>query len=239
MRAPSAAELIRVWELGQGRRPWYRGLLLLAPLFPGSTLRDLSALTLGTRNATLLSLRERLFGPHLDAIVACPACQERVEFSMAVDVLLAAHARADRSAYETRFSCEVDGAEIGYRLLCSDDLEAVAHLEAGDQAVALADRAIVDLPDGVFASDATLDVVADAIFTSDPLADVQMSISCAACSHEWSAPFDVVSFVWNEIDVEVLRLFDDVHRLSAAYGWSEAVILTMSSNRRREYLVRA
>ena len=239
MRAPSAAELIRVWELGQGRKAWYRALLLLAPLFPETTFRALGEMTLGARNAYLLALRERLFGTTIEGMVRCPSCGERIQFSVAAETIVPEFPAQRGSAYETRLTCRVDDVEIVYRLLCSYDLEAVSRL--GDASYAedvLASRAILGASHEMQLSERAIGAVADAIVAADPLADIRLGFACETCKTEWSSSFDVATFLWTEIDVEVRRLFDDVHRLSAAYGWSEAAILTMSAQRRREYLTR-
>lgn len=239
MRAPSAAELVRVWELGQGRKLWYRALLLLAPLFPDSAFRVLGEMTLGARNAHLLALREQMFGTKLDATVRCPQCAERIQFTVSTDAFLPEPPTARPSAYERTYTAHNGGAEITYRLLCSYDLAAVSRLDDASYAQdALTARAIVG-PQGLQLNAQVLDVVADAIVTTDPLADIRLGFACAACAHEWASSFDAASFLWSEIDSEVRRLFDEIHRLGAAYGWSEASILTMSAQRRREYLTRA
>lgn len=240
MRAPSAAELIRVWELGQGRKAWYRALLLLAPIFPDSAFRALGEMTLGERNAYLLALRRTLFGNTLDATVRCPSCAETIQFSVSIETIMPAIPARKPPAYETRFTCRAGDADVVYRLLCSFDLAAVSKLgDASYAEDALTARAILGAADPVQLSAETIEAVADAIVTSDPLADIRLGFDCAACAHEWTSPFDIATFLWAEIDVEVRRLFDDVHRLGAAYGWSESVILTMSAQRRREYLTRA
>ena len=240
MRVPSAAELIRVWELGQSRKSWYRALLLLAPVFPESAFRALGEMTLGARNAYLLALRERLFGNTIDATVRCPSCSERIQFSASVDTFLSQLPDGRPSAYDSTFSVRSGGADVAYRLLCSYDLAAVSRFgDASYAEDALMSRAIVGAPEGLRMTPATIGAVADAIVTADPLTDIRLGFECAACRHEWSSSFDIASFLWTEVDAEVRRLFDDVHRLGAAYGWSEAAILTMSAQRRREYLTRA
>lgn len=239
MRAPSAAELVRVWELGQGKTSWQRGLLLLAPLFPNATFRALSATSLGTRNAHLLALREHLFGSMMKAIVRCPHCAERMEFSLSVGTFLSGTPSGGDSAYERTFTLDVEGGAIRYRLLCSDDLAAVAQPSTSALETALAMRALVAVDDGVELTPAALDAVGDAIVTSDPLSDIRLALDCASCHQEWVSPLDVASFLWTEIEGEVHQILEDVHRLGTAYGWSEAAILTMSARRRREYLLRA
>lgn len=240
MRAPSAAELIRVWELGQGRKPWYRALLLLAPVFPDSAFRALGEMTLGARNAYLLALRELLFGTTIDALTRCPSCGERIQFSISVESFLPAPPELRPSAYASAFTCHVGGSDVAYRLLCSDDLAAVSALhDASSAEAALTSRAILGAPEGPNPSPQTFAAVADAIVTSDPLSDIRIGLNCETCGHEWAASFDIASFLWSEVEAEVRHLFDDVHRIGTAYGWSEAAILTMSAQRRREYLTRA
>ena len=71
---------------------------------------------------------------------------------------------------------------------------------------------------------------------ADPQADVQLALSCPGCRHHWQAPFDIVSFFWNELHAWACRILRDVHTLASAYGWREADILAMSSWRRQVYL---
>jgi hypothetical protein len=82
--------------------------------------------------------------------------------------------------------------------------------------------------------------VVDAVVTrmgdADPQADVHVPIACAACRHEWSAAFEILSFFWTEIEAWAARLRREVHVLASAYGWSEADILALSPARRQGYL---
>lgn len=228
-----------MWELGQGKTSWQRGLLLLAPLFPNATFRALSAMALGTRNAHLLALREHLFGSTMKALVRCPHCDDRMEFSLPVAAFLPVAPSGADSAYERTFALDAEGRTIRYRLLCSDDLAAVAQSSTSAPETELALRALVAVDDGAELTPATLAAVGDAIVTSDPLSDIRLALDCASCKHEWVSPLDVASFLWTEIEGEVHQILEDVHRLGTAYGWSEAAILTMSARRRREYLLRA
>ena len=60
--------------------------------------------------------------------------------------------------------------------------------------------------------------------------------TCPACGHDASITFDVVSYLWNEIDEWAKRVLVEVHVLAAAYGWSERDVLALSPRRRRLYL---
>jgi hypothetical protein len=70
----------------------------------------------------------------------------------------------------------------------------------------------------------------------DPQGDVQLALNCPSCRHHWTAPFDVVSYLWIEIQSWASRLLREIHLLASAYGWREADILALSEPRRRAYL---
>src|SRR5579885_3691012 len=84
MRDLSAADLLRAWEQGTGRDADERALILLAAALPGATPDALARLPIGRRDAALLALRERVFGPRLVARAACPACGEHLEMDFSV-----------------------------------------------------------------------------------------------------------------------------------------------------------
>lgn len=63
--SPLAAHgLLKVWEVGQDQHPLDRALTLLAAC-PELTRDELAALSVGQRDARLLTLRERTSGPAL------------------------------------------------------------------------------------------------------------------------------------------------------------------------------
>ena len=70
----------------------------------------------------------------------------------------------------------------------------------------------------------------------DSQADVHLEFDCPACSAKWSAVFDILAFLWGELDAWAQRLLLEVHSLASAYGWREADILEMSATRRSIYL---
>src|SRR5437763_14041647 len=76
MRALSELEFVPVWERGEPLRAAGRAATLLVAARPELAAEEAAALTLGERDAELLELRERTFGPPLEAFVACPACRE-------------------------------------------------------------------------------------------------------------------------------------------------------------------
>ena len=78
--------------------------------------------------------------------------------------------------------------------------------------------------------------ISAAMAQADPQAEVRIAMTCPSCSHQWSSLFDILSFLWGEIEDWAQRLLVEVHMLASAYGWSERDIVAMSPRRRRMYL---
>jgi hypothetical protein len=71
---------------------------------------------------------------------------------------------------------------------------------------------------------------------ADPLADVQLAVSCPSCGTRQQVSFDILSFFWTEIEAWAWRILREVHTLASAYGWHEHDILALSPRRRQSYL---
>jgi len=85
-------------------------------------------------------------------------------------------------------------------------------------------------------ADELLSAAAARMSEADPQADVQLSLTCPDCGHQWIACFDIAAFLWGELQAYARRLLLDVHELATAYAWPEASILAMSPARRQAYL---
>ncbi len=231
MRALSSAELLDVWEQGSSQSLLRRALTLLAAACPEVPPDALSQFSIGQRDAGLLALRELTFGPRCSAVATCPMCSEKSELEfMTFDLLSERRLEAPQE-----MELKIDGFDLRFRLPTSADLAAAA--SSGQEIASrevLLERCLLagakPLPAGVASA------VIEQMARSDPLADIQLAVTCAACSHNWSAMFDIVSFFWSEIHALALRLLRDVHVLASAYGWSEAEILALSPARRQAYL---
>jgi hypothetical protein len=233
----SAGQLVRAWETGTALSPPARGIELLSALEPETSKSMAASLSLGERDHRLLRLRRDLFGPVLDATVACPHCGQRVELAVDVESLL-----VQPIAAPARSTIDVDGLCVEFRLPRSSDLLELASSPSGLTATSLIRRCITSvLRDGADASSIALSEAVCAAVSSrmaelDPQADLQLSISCPSCQQPWSSDLDVVGYFWAELTSGVRRLLADVHRLASAYGWREGDILAMSSQRRAAYL---
>ena len=239
MRALSASELLTAWERGLGQRLMDRALTLLAATDPHSPRDALAKLSIGRRDAGLLSLREEIFGPRLTALADCPRCRERLELSFqAADIRNSSNVAAPEE-----LSVRVEDWQVVFRLPNSDDLLAVSDCRDANTGRALLlrrcilasekngeARALDDVPAKV------IDVTVQKMGEADSLGDVHLALSCPVCSYEWQAPFDIASFLWTEINAWEHRTLQDVDEMARAYGWREADILALSPLRRQVYL---
>jgi hypothetical protein len=92
----------------------------------------------------------------------------------------------------------------------------------------------VGMPDAVLRALET--AMADTVAAADPQAEIELALTCPACGLLWRTPFDVVNFLWQEIDAWAASLLGEVHILASNYGWSERDILALSPLRRAYYL---
>jgi hypothetical protein len=102
-RTLTQAELLSVWERGEGQRPSRRALAL-AP--------DDASLPIGRRDASLLELRVALFGSDFTGVTSCPACGEEIELAFDAD--------------EVRREPPFDDPSL--RLPTTEDLIAIEHM---------------------------------------------------------------------------------------------------------------
>jgi hypothetical protein len=239
MRPLSASQLLDVWESGLPQQLPYRALTLLAAATPDTVVEELSQLSIGKRDARLLTLREWTFGSQLASLAICPHCGESLDLDFQVsDIRVARVEKATREFYVTADDCEVH-----CRLPNSLDLVDVAGNEDVQtvrrlllQRCVLAARSgseeqpVNELPEDV------LTAVIARMSEADPQADVELALSCPLCSYEWQAAFDILAFFWSEIDAWAKRVLRDVHALATAYGWREDDILSMTALRRQLYL---
>ena len=233
MRTPSAPELLAAWERGQAASHVERALLLLAAGEPGETAGALAALSIGRRDARLLLLRERLFGPRLESLTACPACGERLELALEVADLLGEADSPDPPV--EGLWLELGDRRVRFRLPTSHDLIAVSSAESAH--AALLERCVEEVQgEGPWLPSQLAAPLAARMAEVDPVADLELALHCPACDERWAASFDVVSYLWAELDAWAQRALREVHLLARAYGWSEASILSLSPSRRLAYL---
>jgi hypothetical protein len=213
-------------------------MTLLSLAWPQKSAADWAGVSIGERDRQLLQLREELFGSQVEAIAVCPKCEARLELAFSTrDLQLPDIATAGG---RERRRLRSGGFEVDYRLPTSTDLIEAAN-NPGQAKELLLERCVEARRDGVAVSAADLPEqlvkrLGSAMAEADPQAEVLIALNCPACSHRWSSVFDILSYLWGEIQDWAERLLHDVHSLALAYGWSENDIISMSARRRRLYL---
>jgi hypothetical protein len=206
---------------------------------PQANVETLAGLSVGQRDARLLALRSALFGSKLAVVERCPRCNEDMEVELdSGDLLLPAPAQQD-----TDFTLSSDGCRVRFRLPNSLDLIAATGCADVAQAQALLlERCMIEAfrdeepITSTALSPADVSALANRMSELDPQTDLQLRLRCAECRHEWKLMFDVLPFLWCELNAWATRALHEVHRLATAYGWSEGAILSMTAARRRHYL---
>ncbi|HTQ15221.1 MAG TPA: hypothetical protein VMH86_15220 [Rhizomicrobium sp.] len=236
MHAPTAIAALGVWERGQGQDQTERGLALLTLAYAGASRESLADLSIGERDGVLLSLREAMFGPRLEACLDCPHCGAAMELDFTTDRM-----RAGAPAQGV-LTLDESGFRLSLRPVTSRDLMICAQAGSGDPRLALLSQCLVWAECGgeaVSAADLpapVIDAASRALSDADPQADVTLNVVCGACGKSWQAPFDILSYLWDELEAWARRMLADVHTLARAYGWREADILALNPLRRRCYL---
>ena len=249
MRSLSALELLNIWEWGHNQPSWSRAMRLLTTACPDVSSDMLTQLSIGQRDAMLLTLREWTFGSELASQTECPNCGEPLELNFNV-----ADVRMESPQFEpgAKFSLSLAEYQVSFRLPNTLDLMAICasqqrfatatHKQPETAQQVLLERCILaavhnseNLSLNQLPSNA-IDAVIAEMAQVDPQANVPLDTNCPACGHEWQLVFDIVSFFWSEINAWAYRILREVHTLAAAYGWRETDILTMSPRRRQLYL---
>lgn len=238
MRTPVARELLDAWERGLAQPPVHRALTLLASAEDQAPDEALWSLVVGERDARLFELRQRLFGPRLTFVASCPACAERLESSLDVAELCRERAPVSSGVHDF----EGEGYRVRFRLPNCLDLMQTLGGAPGSPSERLLARCVLEVRDGgsepseLALPEALTRALAKRMAELDPVADIQLELSCPACGHTWHTPFDIGGFLWTEVHAWARRTLREVHCLARAYGWTESETLALSPTRRSIYL---
>ena len=234
--------LLAVWEENHDAHPIRRALAILHTAWPDVSVDNWARAPIGQRDCSLLGLRETLFGGALATTTRCPCCAEQLESAFTTGDIRVRSPAAPVAPPPQQL--REQGYTIEYRLPNSEDLLQIAasglDREAG--AAELLRRCILDAQYGDEVLDPTalpsaiVSVLGDRMKNEDPEAEIGLGFTCPGCGHAWRATFDIVDYLWAELDDWAHQVLIDVHVLAGAYGWSEPAILALSPIRRRLYI---
>ncbi|MGH8611951.1 MAG: phage baseplate protein [Gammaproteobacteria bacterium] len=241
MHVPTAAELLNAWENGLRQGPIDRALGLLEAVYPDLSAETVAELCIGERDSRLLRVREVLFGPRITSTTQCPRCSERLEWESEVAELCINEGKTSTS----ELCVEAETYRLRFRLPNSRDLAALSKGEDGinDRRKQLLERCLLEASTSDGESirieqlpETALQAMVREMDRADPQSNLNINLTCPACGHCWEGLFDIVSFLWAEINNWAERTLRTVHLLARVYGWREADILAMSPTRRQIYL---
>jgi len=226
MHPLSEPELLALLDRGSTLHPIDRTLLLYGRLVESGD--DQAAdLPIGQVNVGLIRFYRRAIAHAITAHSSC-TCGETMVTEIALDPILE-RAPAEPGVREGA----ADG--IRFRLPTHRDLAGVAPLPNPDQRVtALLERCCFSQDDPGRAG--LLQGIEAAMEQLDPLADIEVAITCGACSAVSTLCLDIGALIWDRLAGTGRALIGEVHRLAGAYGWSESEILALGSERRAAYL---
>lgn len=238
MRTLTSRELLSVWERGAAL-PVAGKALLLASACTDMSEEELSKMPIGRRDALLLGIRERMFGPHVDSVAKCAGCGIRLETGFDIkDIITEPPEEGEGSP-----SFNLDGFRITCRLPDTNDLLAISGcMDVAEGRKILLSRCLTGIRrngEDIRADQlptAVIEAVSERMAERDPQANVELAMVCPDCGHGWSAIFDIASYLWEELEETVYRILGEVHMLAGSYGWSESEILSMSAWRRQYYI---
>jgi hypothetical protein len=234
-----ATTLLAAWELGNGQHPVRRALTLLAVTDDARSADEWADASIGERDARLFGVREALFGDRIEVTATCARCGERLQAEFSAREVLRSLAPAER---EPELGIAIQGYDVQMRLPTSRDIEEAVGLSPSEGRIALLGRCITRaVRDGARQDPAALpDEVVEAVLAElsrrDPLAELQIGVSCDACGQECPMSFDIGEHLWGDVSECATRLLREVHLLASAYHWSERDICRLSATRRRAYL---
>lgn len=233
MRALTSQDVLALWDRGSRLHPVERALSMLAAGCPEASLVELARLPLDERDHLLLELRVLTFGRRLEAVVACPQCQQWLELELPTAALLGAPTSLTHGAV---VELELDGVAARVRAPTSEDL--LAARSSGDE-LGTRSRLLERCVEAVAPAELSLEQrgrALDQLVEHLPHVEQACELVCTACGHGWREGLELAEFLWAEIRARARRLLLEVHALASAYGWREADVLSMSAWRRRAYL---
>ncbi len=241
MHSLNERQMLTIWEHGLDQPMLQRALVMLMAAYPEISPDQAAKLSIGVRDSHLFRLREQLFGSRIHNSAKCPCCKEQVEWENEVaDICIPMLPGVTSSE---RFMLEVEGYRICFRLPSSIDIAEIMNRHHNNMiSNALLAQCVLSVEKDATPMDVqqipehaiqALELRLDEL---DPQAQINIDLTCPGCTHQWKVLFDIVSFLWQEINHWAERMLQAIHALARGYGWSEEEILNLSPVRRQLYL---
>ena len=217
-------------------------------------IRDL---LVADRQYLMIKLRQATFGDQVQATMRCPwaDCQQRIDIDFALSDINVIESVDRRAAYALQLSEAAAGSdatgksyrEVLFRLPTGADQENAAPLALQDETAALSllfnrcIQSIDDQPNHTLTLADQLNPLAQAEIEGAmelvaPKVELDLSGLCPECGRNFTQPFDIQTFFFDELRTSRDRLYREVHYLAYHYHWSEQEILALPRAKRRLYI---
>ena len=239
MRNLTETELLNLWESCIDK-PLIETALYLLAAADDTDLKGVAALSIGQRDARLLQLREWMFGSRLKNTAECPQCLEKVEWENKVKDL---HLQQILPETGKIFDANVEGYNISFRLPDSNDLIYLEKSSSPNPSDELLSHCVTAISskdnEHIIIADLTVSIkekINELMSKEDPQADIMIKITCPSCNYQWETGFDILSYIWTEINSWAKQILQEIFMLAKFFGWSEREVLEIGPKRRKLYL---
>jgi hypothetical protein len=193
-------------------------------------------LLVGDRDYLILQLRRLTLGDEFQAVFQCPACNAKMDVTVQADEIPVERCPQTAACYTLELPAPgSSGRTVRFRLPTGADQEAVLGMDLPAAVDALLNRCILD-DEGVPLSPEECKAVVEKMDQLAPQLEVELDLTCPECAHAFPAPFDPITFFFQEMRINSDQLLREIHLLAFYYHWSEAEILRLRRDRRRAYL---
>jgi hypothetical protein len=232
-------DLLSIWEKGLNKSLIEKSLLLLACAYPNFDHNEIAFFSIGDRDSRLLHIRENLFGPILQNATNCPECGQKIEWETPIDTIKLQPLNEEKDKKpidlifnEYQISFRLPNSVDVMEILASDKIDSITNQLISKCIIksTLTSQIIEDFPEDL------INTIIRKMEENDPQADIVMKILCPECEHEWNITFDIMQYLWIEINERAIKLIQDIYLLASNFGWSENDILDMDRFRRNLYI---
>ncbi len=235
----SDKDLLSIWEFGLNHSLIETNLYLISCAYSEYNSHQIAFFSIGERDARLLHIREKLFGTVFQNTSNCTACGQKMEWETPIDVLKLQTIKNEVRV--TPIDLVHNEQQISFRLPNSFDIiETINQSNNEGQVDQLIQKCIIDTnltkekQDDI--SEELKNKLLQKMEEKDPQANIVVNLSCSECNNEWNATFDIMQYLWTEINEWAIRLMQDIYLLAKNFNWTEDAILGMSRFRRNLYI---
>lgn len=225
-------QILDIWDTCISKDQLFKGATLATLAFPQSEFSTIMEWSIDKRDTVLFHIRRALFGNQFTNIAHCPQCSQKLEWEFSYQQLQIPSILDIKDNVEIPLN--ITGTKMLVRLPTSIDVKLNNENEILNNCILNHS----DLKDKINANKLPdfNTKINDAFAANCHASNISYQLQCVDCSHNWQGIFDILSYLWKEIDQWAKGFLQQISLLAKNYGWSELEIINMSQNRRNHYL---